>query len=434
MKASKLASVISLISTGYTYDAENRIEYANAGGVQYFYDGQNKRIWQTTCTSSCTPGPSWTLATEQINMFGPDGKQLASYGPIVTWTNSQTQLTLTFGAGAERAYFGGKLVAQTCTGGCGYLVAAGQDRLGSVGKYYPYGEDRSGQQGTDTVRFATYTRDSATGNDYADQRYYSSALGRFMTLDPGWIGTTATRPASWNRYSYVEGDPANYNDPRGRFLPAPQPLPPVPDPVLVPGLQYPIASQVPQDFTPSVTELGLSMVAFESTFLRNELNQYLDTLQSQNAPCLCKLEAMSGDSFAQLQTEVNNTQYLDMTSTFVAQLTAADVGLPTTISAQENLGAYAASNPFPAVAFTPGMNQPFVFLNQSFWISSLIASAFPGSQPQATSLLYQQQTLFHELWHETGAYDDGPDGANSVAFSNWLNNGCSGPPPPSPAQ
>ena len=121
----------NLISTGYTYDAENRIEYANAGGVQYFYDGQNKRIWQTTCTSSCTPGSTWTLASEQINMFGADGKQLASYGPIVTWTNSQTQLTLSFGAGAERAYFGGKLVAQTCTGGCGYLVAAEQDRLGS---------------------------------------------------------------------------------------------------------------------------------------------------------------------------------------------------------------------------------------------------------------------------------------------------------------
>ena len=173
----------NLISTGYTYDAENRIEYANAGGVQYFYDGQNKRIWQTTCTSGCTPGSSWTLATEQINMFGADGKQLASYGPIVTWTNTQTQLTLTFGAGAERAYFGGKLVAQTCSTGCGYLVAAGQDRLGSVGKSYPYGEDRSGQPGTDTVRFATYTRDSATGNDYACQRFYSS-LGRFMTSEP----------------------------------------------------------------------------------------------------------------------------------------------------------------------------------------------------------------------------------------------------------
>jgi len=120
----------NLISTGYTYDVENRIEYANAGGVQYFYDGQNKRIWQTTCSSgsNCTPGSTWTLATEQINMYGADGKQLASYAPSVPWNNTQTQLTVSFTIAAERAYFGGKLVAQIGAGG--YLVAAIQDRLG----------------------------------------------------------------------------------------------------------------------------------------------------------------------------------------------------------------------------------------------------------------------------------------------------------------
>ena len=39
----------NLISTGYTYDVENRISFANSGGVQYFYDAQNKRVWQATC-------------------------------------------------------------------------------------------------------------------------------------------------------------------------------------------------------------------------------------------------------------------------------------------------------------------------------------------------------------------------------------------------
>ena len=41
----------NLISTGYTYDVENRISFANAGGVQYFYDAQNKRVWQASCHS-----------------------------------------------------------------------------------------------------------------------------------------------------------------------------------------------------------------------------------------------------------------------------------------------------------------------------------------------------------------------------------------------
>jgi RHS repeat-associated protein len=73
--------------------------------------------------------------------------------------------------------------------------------------------------GNDQVKFATYTRDSATGLDYADQRYYASTFGRFMTADP-YRATSASPsnpmdPKSWNRYSYVEGDPINYTDSRG---------------------------------------------------------------------------------------------------------------------------------------------------------------------------------------------------------------------------
>ena len=200
----------NLISTGYTYDPENRIQFAVAGNYQYFYDGQNKRIWQASCNSgSCLQG--FVLQSEIVNMFGADGKMLATYTPSVPWNNTQTQLTVSFTVAAERAYFGGKLVAQMSNG---TMTAAVQDRLGSVGKYYPYGEDRSGQTGSDTVRFATYTRDSATGNDYADQRYYSSALGRFMTVDPANAGAM-TNPQSLNRYAYVLGDPINSWDPGG---------------------------------------------------------------------------------------------------------------------------------------------------------------------------------------------------------------------------
>jgi RHS repeat-associated protein len=213
----------NLLSTGYTYDSENRIEYANSGGVQYFYDGQNKRIWQTTCTSTCSPGSSWTLNAEVINMFGADGKQLASYAPSVPWNNTTTQLTVSFGIAAERAYFGGKLVAQLGSGG--FLVSTIQDRLGSTGKYYPYGEERNSPLlANDQVKFATYTRDSATGNDYADQRYYSSVLGRFMTPDSYRASAGPGTPTSWNRYMYVLGDTINFRDPKGLDIEPPDPL------------------------------------------------------------------------------------------------------------------------------------------------------------------------------------------------------------------
>jgi hypothetical protein len=50
--------------------------------------------------------------------------------------------------------------------------------------------------------------------DYADQRYYSSAYGRFNTVDPA-RSADAKNPLSWNRYAYVGGDPVNRFDPRG---------------------------------------------------------------------------------------------------------------------------------------------------------------------------------------------------------------------------
>jgi hypothetical protein len=41
-------------------------------------------------------------------------------------------------------------------------------------------------------------------------------MGRFNTPDPGGIWTANARnPTTWNRYSYVYGDPVNLNDPSG---------------------------------------------------------------------------------------------------------------------------------------------------------------------------------------------------------------------------
>ena len=53
------------------------------------------------------------------------------------------------------------------------------------------------------------------GLDYADQRYYGSGVGRFLTSDPYQASGGASQPGSWNRYAYVEADPVNYNDASG---------------------------------------------------------------------------------------------------------------------------------------------------------------------------------------------------------------------------
>ncbi|MCW5980890.1 MAG: hypothetical protein KIT09_22605 [Bryobacteraceae bacterium] len=56
---------------------------------------------------------------------------------------------------------------------------------GSTGlRYFPYGEERGGTTAQERDKFGTYFRDGVTNLDYAQQRYYSSTAGRFLSADP----------------------------------------------------------------------------------------------------------------------------------------------------------------------------------------------------------------------------------------------------------
>jgi len=68
----------------------------------------------------------------------------------------------------------------------------------------------------DRNKFGTYHRDQ-TGLDYADQRFYNSAIGRFLTSDPYEASGGAEEPGSWRRGGYVGGDPISFSDPRGLY-------------------------------------------------------------------------------------------------------------------------------------------------------------------------------------------------------------------------
>ena len=63
-----------------------------------------------------------------------------------------------------------------------YGDPAGTNRA-SGARFYPYGDEITSTS-NDRTKFATYNRDSFTGFDYADQRYYASTYGRFNTADP----------------------------------------------------------------------------------------------------------------------------------------------------------------------------------------------------------------------------------------------------------
>jgi RHS repeat-associated protein len=223
---------------GVTWDMENRMtsvpqrpQTVNITySLSYAYDGQNKRIWGNTPTFDQISGN--ISDSERYYFYGADGKLMAQFTPVYSPRAIGAPASLTWQNGPARVYFGSRLLGN-------------EDRVGSRGKYFPYGEERNSPAiSNDQVKFATYTRDGATGLDYADQRYYSSTPGRFLTPDP-YRATTGSvnnpaNPQSWNKYLYVLGDPINYYDPKGLFIAAPPPAPvrepdPPDEPEPVPG-------------------------------------------------------------------------------------------------------------------------------------------------------------------------------------------------------
>jgi RHS repeat-associated protein len=66
-------------------------------------------------------------------------------------------------------------------------------------------------------RFTGKERDAESGNDYFGARYYSSAMGRFMSPDPLLNSGHPKDPQSWNRYSYTRNNPMRRIDPTGMY-------------------------------------------------------------------------------------------------------------------------------------------------------------------------------------------------------------------------
>ena len=180
---------------GLYYDAENRLIQAQinyVGTFYYDYDPNNKRI-------VTNPGQ----ANEVFYFYGVDGKPMATATTSFSaCNNGNYSAFLNFTPSAPMVRFGGRPLAK-------------QDRLSSIGSYYPYGDDKSPYNPPDSFNFATYWKDSNTNLHYADQRYYSSQFGRFITPDPYRASGAPDDPSSWNRYTYTRGDPVNRTDALG---------------------------------------------------------------------------------------------------------------------------------------------------------------------------------------------------------------------------
>jgi RHS repeat-associated protein len=211
----------NLITAGtlrYAYDAVGMLNTVHAGTtaqprIIYAYTADDERLFAFDVSTGTT---HWTLR-------GLDNKVLRDFkqtGP--TWSVER-----------DYVYRDGLLLAALKPGGAAEHYTL--DHLGTprlitdasghkVGYhvYWPFGEEWSpgtAQEGA-PLKFTGHERDAdPTGGtaplDYMHARYYAAGWGRFGAVDPGkdW---DATRPQSWNLYTYVRNNPLNATDPTGR--------------------------------------------------------------------------------------------------------------------------------------------------------------------------------------------------------------------------
>jgi RHS repeat-associated protein len=223
-------------SNGYVYDGEGRVcAVANApisGGVvltQYIYDAEGTRVGKGTNTNTSagcdTSGSTFTLTNWYV--LGPNGEQLTETDGQGNWKHTNVfaagQLIATYDAqssGTPALHFqfadwlGTRRVQTDYAGNmeesCQSL-AFGDDQTCTL-------TNLATADDATEHHFTGQQRDVESGNDYFDARYYSSAMGRLISPDPGNVGVKIENPQSWNMYSYSLNNPLAFTDPTGMYV------------------------------------------------------------------------------------------------------------------------------------------------------------------------------------------------------------------------
>jgi len=300
------------------------------------------------------------------------------------------------------------------------------DRLGSVVrkgttnyKYAPYGQEIGGATANDTTKFATYTRDSLSGLDYALNRYYKPEWGRFTSPDPYQASGGPADPGSWNRYAYVGGDPVNYNDSSGL-------------------LHYPVWSGGKESVVLYYLLLGVSRMPLDLPMLDPEAEQ-------EATPALFETIAfkdIDGSADASKALGVEDCYKLLGFSSADAAITrleqakyrTGDLG-PTTVDSDgaisglpaRTTGGVVDLNSTGGIFFAPQAVQATTTsgTTQTVNLLSRFESYFLLKPESLSGSLYRAVTLLHELGHINNAFkDDSGDPQLSMGYTKQIFQSC----------
>jgi RHS repeat-associated protein len=206
----------------YLYDADGHVcavrNLTYGGMTGYLYNASGQRVAKGTITSlSCdTTANGFTLTNQYI--LGPNGEQMtemAVSGGTSTWLHTNA-----YANGVIATYLNDDVSPHFRFTDWLGTTRAQTDNAGTLEltcQNLPFG-DTSAQCAPATEQFYTgYERDTESGNDYAQARYYASSMGRFISPDDA-SDQNPSNPQSWNLYSYVRNNPVIHTDPDGHSV------------------------------------------------------------------------------------------------------------------------------------------------------------------------------------------------------------------------
>lgn len=207
-----------VIATGVSYDAAGNMISDSA--FNYAFDANN------AVTAVFMPG----VITPSANYsYDSAGNRVIRNGNYYIYLGGHVIAEYANAAGAaspttEYIYVGSRRVATLSNGTITYhywdhlSVRTSADASGnSVRGYgsFPFGETWYETGTAQKWKFTTYENDSESGLNYANARFHSPRLGRFMSLDP--LAGNLRNPQSFNRYAYVRNNPISSTDSTGMF-------------------------------------------------------------------------------------------------------------------------------------------------------------------------------------------------------------------------
>jgi RHS repeat-associated protein len=206
-------------STGYSYNANGDLT-VDATGQRFGYDAENRqKEFFVSTNSGSNPDATYSydgeahrvkkISSTETTVFVYDAiGQLAAEYSTQTASTPQVSYLTTDHLGSPRIITdqNGSTIQRQDFTAFGEQAASSQRTTGL--KY-------AGTSPNVRQDYTGYEKDTESGLEYAQARYYNSVHGRFTSVDPLTASASIKNPQTFNRYTYGLNSPYKFTDPLG---------------------------------------------------------------------------------------------------------------------------------------------------------------------------------------------------------------------------